>query len=840
MAVSPFNLLPAIPESLEGLAELATDLRWSWSHSADVLWERIDPEIWAVTRNPWLILQSVSTAHLEKLVEDRDFQELVENHVKAHRETLKETGWFAQTHGASPLTVAYFSMEFGLSEALPIYSGGLGILAGDHLKTSSDLGVPLVGIGLLYQQGYFRQALDADGSQIEFYPYNDPSQLPILPVRDKEGEWLRIALDFPGRILRLRAWEARVGRVKLYLLDSNDPVNTPADQAITSELYGGGPEMRLQQEISLGIGGWRLLHALGIRADVCHLNEGHAALAILERVRTVMAETGAPFHVVFAAVRAGNVFTSHTPVSAGFDRFSPALAAQYLGAYADKLGLGMDGLLALGRKDPQNATEPLNMAYLAIRGSNAVNGVSRLHGEVSRRIFQPLFPRWPRSEVPVSHVTNGIHTPSWDSAAADALWSESCGKERWLGTLHTIEEDLKQVSDETLWKFRAKGRQKLIQDVRKRLVRQLASSDVTDERVRAAGDALEPDAFTIGFARRFAGYKRPDLLLRDQDRLMQLLNNRDRPVQFIIAGKAHPLDGEGKALVKAYSRFIRDRGVSHRLVFLVDYDMVLAEQLVQGVDLWLNTPRRPWEACGTSGMKVLVNGGLNLSELDGWWAEAYCPEAGWALGDGREHGEDPAWDDHEADQLYRLLEEEVTPCFYDRDERGIPRAWVARMRKSMAELTPRFSSNRMVREYVDRFYLPAGRNYRARKANNVEKAAEICGWRESLKKNWHRLRFGALEVQERENAYYFSLPVYLNGLDPSAVTVQIYADSSGGEAPELYPMARGRRLAETQNAYSYALTIPVHRPGSDYTPRIIPFQEEAAVPVEEHHILWYR
>lgn len=840
MAISPYNFIPPIPERLEGLAELATDLRWSWSHSADVLWERIDPEIWAITRNPWLILQSVSTSHLEKLAEDGDFRKLVESHVKAHGESLEETGWFTQTHGPTPLTVAYFSMEFGLSEALPIYSGGLGILAGDYLKTSSDLGVPLMGVGLLYQQGYFRQSLDASGAQIEFYPYNDPSQLPIVPVRDEEGEWLRIAVSFPGRILRLRAWEAKVGRVKLYLLDSNDPVNLPADQAITSELYGGGPEMRLQQEMALGIGGWRLLNTLGISVDVCHLNEGHAALAILERVRTVMAETDAPFHVAFAAVRAGNVFTTHTPVPAGFDRFSPALAGHYLGAYADELGLGMDGLLALGRKDPGNAKEPLNMAYLAIRGSNSVNGVSRLHGEVSRRIFQPLFPRWPRPEVPVSHITNGIHTPSWDSAAADALWSESCGKQRWLGTLHTIEEDLKQVSDETLWEFRAKGRQKLIQDVRQRLVRQLAASEVTNERVRAVEEALEPDAITIGFARRFAGYKRPNLLLQDGDRLMKLLNNRDRPVQFIIAGKAHPLDGEGKSLVKAYARFIRNRGVSHRLVFLVDYDMVLGEQLVQGVDLWLNTPRRPWEACGTSGMKVLVNGGLNLSELDGWWAEAYCPEAGWALGDGREHGEDPSWDDHEADQLYRLLEEEVIPCFYDRDESGIPRAWVARMRKSMAELTPRFSSNRMLREYVDRFYLPAGRNYRDRKANNAEKAAEIRRWQESLKKNWHRLRFGTLEIQASEDTYHFSLPVYLNGLDPGTVIVQIYADPSDGGEPEIYPMARGRRLADTQSAYSYTLSIPADRLGSDYTPRIIPFQEEAAVPLEAHHILWYR
>ena len=840
MAISPLYFISPIPDRLEGLAELAIDLRWSWSHTSDPLWERIDPEIWELTRNPWLILQSTTMSHLENLAEDGNFRKLVDDHVKEHRRNMEETGWFHQTHDPSPLSVAYFSMEFGLSEALPIYSGGLGILAGDHLKTSSDLGVPLVGVGLLYQQGYFRQAVDATGAQIEFYPYNEPSQLPIVPVRDEEGGWLRIEVDFPGRVLRLRAWEAKVGRVKLYLLDSNDPINTPADQAITSELYGGGPEMRLQQEIVLGIGGWRLLHTLGIKANVCHLNEGHAALAILERVRMFMADMGQPFDVALAAVRAGNVFTTHTPVSAGFDRFPPPLAGQYLSAYAEKLGLGMDGLLALGRRDPNNATEPLNMAYLAIRGSGTINGVSRLHGEVSRRIFQPIFPRWPRHEVPVSHITNGIHTPSWDSAAADTLWSDACGKERWLGTLRTIEEDLKQVSDEVLWKFRAEGRQKLIRDVRKRLVRQLESTNITTERVQEARQVLEPDVITIGFARRFAGYKRPNLLLHDEDRLMRLLNNRDRPVQFIIAGKAHPLDEEGKGLVKVWSRFIRRSGASNRVIFLADYDMVLAEQLVQGVDLWINTPRRPWEACGTSGMKVLVNGGLNLSELDGWWAEAYCPEAGWALGDGQEHGDDPAWDGHEADQLYRLLEEEVIPCFYDRDNNGIPRAWVERMRKSMAELTPRFSSNRMLREYVNRFYLPACLAYENRSADHANKALQLCEWRESIKRNWNRLRFGTLEVHEKEDTYHFALPVHLKDLDPGAVIVQIYADAHEQGEAEIYPMERGQRLTETETAHVYTLSIPARRPISDYTPRVIPFKEDAAVPLEAPHILWYR
>ncbi len=840
MTISAYYLIPPLPEGLEGLAEMGLDLRWSWSHATDPLWERLDPELWNLTRNPWLILQSVSYARLETLARDTDFRTQVEEQVKAHRKNLEQSSWFSEAHADASLTVAYFSMEFGLSEALPIYSGGLGILAGDYLKTASDLGVPAVGIGLLYQQGYFRQVIDAGGAQLEFYPYNDPSQLPVLPVRDPQGEWLRMELDFPGRPVRLRVWEAKVGRAKLYLLDSNDPANSPADQCITAELYGGGPELRLQQEIVLGIGGWQLLRRLGIDASICHLNEGHAALAVIERARSLMEASGQPFEVALAATRAGNIFTTHTPVEAGFDRFSPPLVGQYLAAYAEQLAIGLDGLLGLGRLNPRNAAEPLNMAYLAIRGSARVNGVSRLHGEVSRRIFQDLFPRWPLPEVPVTHVTNGIHVPSWDSAAADELWHDACGKKRWLGTMSTLEEDLKQVPDETLWDFRNAGCRQLVAYVRLRLARQLEAAGASAQEIAEAGRALDPDAFTMGFARRFAAYKRPNLLLRDPERLAGLLQKSDRPAQLIIAGKAHPQDAGGKQLVQAWSEFIRRSKLQSRIIFLADYDMSLAERLVQGVDLWINTPRRPWEASGTSGMKVLVNGGLNLSELDGWWAEAYRPEVGWALGDGREHGDDPAWDAREAEQLFRLLEEEVLPAFYDRDSSGIPKSWTQRMRLSMAELTPQFSSNRMVREYVENLYLPALSAYRERSADGARLSVRLCRQRGLLETRWQQLSFGSLEFEEQDGHYAFKLPVFYDEIDPEAIQVQLYAEPRNGSNAEIHPMLRGQQPSMPARGCSYSARIPAQRPAGDYTPRVIPALEGTVVPIETNRILWYR
>ncbi|MBP2671984.1 MAG: alpha-glucan phosphorylase, partial [candidate division NC10 bacterium] len=734
--------------------------------------------------------------------------------------------------------VAYFSMEFMLSEALPIYSGGLGNVAGDQLKAASDLGVPVVGVGLLYQQGYFRQVLGKDGSQRAIYPYNDPGQLPISAVRDAKGEWLRLEVRFPGYSLWLRAWEAQVGRVKLYLLDSNDPANYPPHRGITSELYGGDAELRLKQEMALGIGGWRLLRGLGIQPQVCHLNEGHAALAVLERAREFMEETGQPFEVALAVTRTGNVFTTHTAVPAGFDRFSPALFERFLGGYARRLRISTDELLALGRLNPDDPFEPFNMAYLAIRGSGAVNGVSRLHGEVSRRIFAPLFHRWPEAEIPVGHVTNGVHVPSWDSEAADALWTDACGKDRWLGPKESLEKDFRRVPDAKLWQTRCESRKALVGFARERLARQLAVGGEPSDVVERARSIFDPDALTLGFARRFATYKRPNLLLHDPERLLRLLNHSERPVQLIIAGKAHPADGPGQSLIQQWMRFIARPEARPRVMFLSDYDMLLTEQLVQGVDVWLNTPRRPWEASGTSGMKVLVNGGINISELDGWWAEAYARDVGWALGDGREHGDDPAWDAVEAERLYDLLEREVIPEFYQRDANGMPKAWVARMRESMARLTPRFSAGRTVREYTEIYYLPALAAYQERAAQKGALGAKIVDWRKTLDRQWPGLRFGDVRVKTVRQKHEFEVQVFFDGLDPNAVRVELYADVEGKSPAVREELSRVRQMAA--RAYVYGGSVPATRPAADFTPRVVPDFPEAMIPLEARHILWQK
>ncbi len=837
-----YNLLPTDIEGFDSLAELALDMRWSWSHATDEVWRRLDPELWEITNNPWVVLQTVSRDQIERVLADPVFRKNVDDLVQTRRQAAEAPAWFQQTHPQTPLTcAAYFSMEFMLSEALPIYSGGLGNVTGDQLKAASDLGVPVVGVGLLYQQGYFRQVIDKDGEQQALFPYNDPGQLPITPLRQANGEWLRLEVALPGYSVWLRAWQVQVGRVKLYLLDSNDAANYPAHRGITSELYGGGPELRLKQELLLGIGGWRLLGALGIRPEVCHLNEGHSAFAVLERARGFMKETAQPFEVALAATRAGNLFTTHTAVAAGFDRFAPALIEQYLGGYAEqKLGISLKDLLALGRQNRDDSSESFNMAYLAIRGSGAVNGVSRLHGTVSRHLFESLFPRWPENEVPVGHVTNGVHVPSWDSAAADNLWTGACGKDRWLGTTENLDEDIRRVSDVKLWEFRIAASKSFVEYARERLYRQLAASGAPPDAVEGAKHLFNPNALTLGFARRFAAYKRPNLLLHDPERLLRLLTNPDRPVQLIIAGKAHPEDRAGQALIHEWINFIRRPEARPHVIFLSDYDMLLTEHLVQGVDVWINTPRRPWEACGTSGMKVLVNGGLNLSELDGWWAEAYTPEVGWPLGDGREHGDDPAWDAVEADALYGLLERQVLPEFYTRDKKDIPTAWVARMRESMARLTPRFSANRTVREYTERHYLPAAAAYRLRTANKGEIGRQMVDWQHSLAQKWASLHFGEVKIEANGKQHAFEVQVYLNDLDPNAVRVELYADGVNGGAPVRREMKRVSQLAGVAGGYVYNASVPAARPAADYAARVIPLSSGAAVPLEAGHILWQR
>ena len=834
--------LRADVDGSELLAELALDLHWSWDHCTDEVWRQLDPALWERTQNPWAVLQAVSRERLQAALADANFSKNIHDLVQSMRHSTETPAWFQETHAQSPLTrVAYFSMEFMLSEALPIYSGGLGNVAGDQLKAASDLGVPVVGVGLLYQQGYFRQVIDADGAQQAFFPYNDPGQLPITPLRRANGEWLRLQLDLPGHPIWLRAWQAQVGRAKLYLLDTNDAVNFPPYRGIAGELYGGGPDRRLMQELVLGIGGWRLLTELGIEPEVCHLNEGHAAFAVLERARSFMKTTGQPFDVALAVTRTGNLFTTHTAVAAGFDRFAPALVEHCLGGYAqEQLGITLHDLLALGRQKPDDESEAFNMAYLATRGSRAVNGVSRLHGEVSRRIFTSLFPRWPNDEIPVGHVTNGVHMPSWDSAAADDLWTEACGKDRWRSTTERLEEDIRGLSDARLWQFRAAGRKHLVEYARQRLTQQLAASGASSEAVEGVKRLFDPNTLTLGFARRFATYKRPNLLLHDPDRLLRLLSDPERPVQLILAGKAHPADQAGQALIQEWMHFIRRPEVRQHAVFLADYDMLLTEHLAQGVDVWLNTPRRPWEASGTSGMKVLVNGGLNLSELDGWWAEAYTPEVGWALGDGQEHGDDPTWDAVEATALYELLEREVVPQFYARDPHGIPTAWIARIRESMARLTPRYSTNRTVREYTEQYYLPAATGYRERAADNGAIGKQMVEWQRSLEQNWPVLRFGELKVASDEEQHVFEVDVHLGDLDPNEVRVELYANGIDGGDPVAQEMTHGSQLAGDSRRLLYRVSVPAKRPSSDYTPRAIPHYPGVAVPLEAGRILWQR
>ncbi len=839
------KLYPYMPTEVDGfdsLAELALDMRWSWSHYADEVWRKLDPELWDFTQNPWVVLQTVSREKLERKLADPLFRGEVNNLIKIKNQSTELEAWFQKNHPQTPLTcIAYFSMEFMLSEALPIYSGGLGNVAGDQLKAASDLGVPVVGVGLLYQQGYFRQVIDKDGAQQALFPYNDPGQLPITPLRKPNGDWLRLEITLPGYSVWLRTWQVQVGRVKLYLLDSNDAANFPAHRGITSELYGGGPELRLKQEIILGIGGWRLLAALDIHPEVCHLNEGHAAFAVLERARNFMEETGQSFEAALYVTRAGNLFTSHTAVAAGFDRFQPALIQQYLGGYAEqKLGITLNDLLALGRRNPEDSSESFNMAYLAVRGSGAVNGVSRLHGKVSRHLFEPLFPRWPTDEVPVGHVTNGVHMPTWDSAAADELWTEACGKDRWLGTTETLDENIRRIPDEKLWQFRTVALKALVEYARERLSRQLAEAGASPEMFNDTKYLFDPNSLTLGFARRFATYKRPNLLLHDPQRLLSILSNTEHPVQLIIAGKAHPEDLAGQKLIQEWVRFIRQPEVRRHAIFLSDYDMHLTGHLVQGVDVWINTPRRPWEASGTSGMKVLVNGGLNLSELDGWWAEAYIPEVGWALGDGKEHGDDPAWDTEEANALYNLLENELIPEFYNRDEKGIPKSWVARIRESMAMLTPRFSANRTVQEYTEQHYIPAAASYRVRASDKGSLGKKLVNWQHTIEQKWAEVHFDEIKVETNRQMHVFEVKVHLNDIDPNAVRVELYADGINGGSPVKVEMKLISQLTDKTNRYVYGTQVSVNRPAADYTARLTPHYEGVAIPLEAAQILWQR
>lgn len=831
-----------LPEALNGLFTLALDLRWSWQHGSDQLWRTIDPETWDSTRNAWLVLNSAAGDHLDDLSRDPGFLSRFRDQMEAHEQFVRTRTWYSeQCRDELDRGIAFFCMEYGLSESLPLYSGGLGVLAGDYLKAASDLGVPVTAVGLLYQQGYFRQAISTDGEQLEFFPYNDPTMLPVSPLRDKDDQWLRVVVPLPGRDLRLRAWVGQVGHCELLLLDSNDPRNEPGDRGITSELYTGDPEKRLQQEMVLGIGGWRLLRALGRDPAVCHLNEGHCALALIERAFGWARDNERDFDTARMATRATNLFTTHTSVAAGFDRFPRRLIQLYLGPWLASHDLTVDELMALGthNSDHDAVGDPLlNMAWLALNMSGRVNGVSRIHRKVSQTIFEAFFPRWPAEDIPVDYVTNGIHTPSWDSAEADALWTRACGKDRWRRPMDSS-CPMGTISDQDLWDMRLAQKKRLIRYLRQRLASQHCEHNPANDPAAACGLLLDNETLTLGFARRFTDYKRPDLLLRDPERLLALLNHRDKPVQIVLAGKAHPYDKTGKALIRRWKHFSRLPEAEGKVVFIEDYDLGVANQLIQGVDVWLNTPRHPWEACGTSGMKVLVNGGLNLSQFDGWWAEAWTPDVGWAIRPGATFEELSHTNDHDAAdarELFDLLENEVIPAFYRVDQEGRPKEWIKMIRASMDQLTAHYSANRMVREYVESFYQPMVTLGRRRDPDTahamVQEAREINA-------HWSRLRFTSVDVEEQDGKQTFIVDVYLDGVPPDLIGVELVTEASEYGPRQVHVMERKQALEGSACGWIYEGTVPA-RPEGHYTPRIRVSDDRLSLPLENSSILWLR
>ena len=843
-----YRVLPAIPPMLAPLGELAMNLRWSWDHDTIGLFRRMDRDAWEKSgHNPRLMLGTMDQVRLEELEADEAFLAHMRRVHTSLQEYLQMPGWCARRHPeAAAIRIAYFSAEFGLTECVPNYAGGLGILAGDHLKSASDLGLPLVGVGLAYQTGYFQQYLNADGWQQETYPLNDFYNLPMEPVNGDDGAQLSVAVEFPGRQVHARIWVVRVGRVPLYLLDTNVDRNSPADRGITGALYGGDNETRIQQEVVLGIGGMRALTAMGLQPTVCHMNEGHSAFLGVERARMFMQTNGMDYHVARQATAAGNTFTTHTPVEAGFDRFDAGLVQRYLGEYSGRLGLNFDQFMALGRNNAGDHSEPFNMAVLAARHSAACNGVSKLHGDVTRRMARRSWPGFPENEIPIGYVTNGVHTRSWISQEMSALLDRYLGP-RWAEdpTDISVWTRVHDIPDEELWSVRQRRRERLISWARRRLADQMRARGASEEEATVARGVLNSEVLTIGFARRFATYKRATLILREQARLKKLLNDSKRPVQLVVAGKAHPHDQEGKELIRQLLQFIHDPEVRRRVVFIENYDMSVARYLVQGVDLWLNTPRRPMEASGTSGMKLLANGGLNFSILDGWWNEAYDPEVGWAIGKGEDYTDFEYQDRIEADMLYHVLESDIVPLFYERDAEDLPRRWISRMKFSMAMLTPIFNTNRMVAQYAERFYLPSAKRHCELAAGHAARAKALMEWRWRVRGSWQQIKVERIHAAvPKELKVGASLDVTadvkLGGLTPDDVRVELYygqMDPAGSlPTASKASMTAGRRQGDVCTFNGRVACGDSGMCG--FTVRVLPYHPDAVIPYEVPLIAW--
>jgi len=733
---------PNLPERLRPLMDMAKNIWFCWNQEAIELFRSVDQNLWEETgHNPLAILGRLKNTRIQELLKDEGFiLEMDRVSGEFNRYVADRRAYEFSLDTPLDFTVAYLSAEYGLTDSLPIYSGGLGVLAGDHLKSASDLRVPLVAVGLIYQKGYFRQYLNADGWQQETYPDNNFHVLPVTLDRDPDNNLMMIEVPLKDRSVKVRIWRIQVGRVPLILLDTNNVENREEDRDITSYLYGGDRDMRLRQEIVLGIGGVRALSKLGYRPAVYHMNEGHSALALLERIRMLMEENHLSFAEAREAVYASSIFTTHTPVPAGIDIFDRSLMSSYLGNYIRSLGLSMEAFLSLGTQDA-NPNEPFNMAIMAIKNSALTNGVSELHKKVSRRMWSGIWKTLPQIDIPIEGVTNGIHIPSWISSDMTGLFDRYLGR-RWAEDPDNIKvwERVNRIPDSELWRTHERRRERLVAFTRQRLQEQLLRRGAQKMEIQAAGEALNPQALTIGFARRFATYKRGDLILKDPNRLARLLNDPQRPVQIIFAGKAHPQDQVGKEVIRNIIHLANLPEFRHRMAFVEDYDMNVARYMVQGSDVWLNNPRRPLEACGTSGMKAAANGALNMSVLDGWWAEGYQTGVGWAIGSGEEYENSDYQDQVEGQAIYDLLERYVVPLFYERGRDNLPRGWIGMMRNSMCTLAARFNSHRMVQDYVHRFYVPSALNWKRIGLNGFEGARQLTRWADRMRANWSQLQ----------------------------------------------------------------------------------------------------
>ncbi len=860
--VRSFTVLPALPEPLKDLEIIAKNMFWSWNSEFVEIFTRIDSNLWSSCgHNPVKLLGSVSQAKLDALAENQGFLGQLQRAGEKLRAYLERPTWYESVCSkCSEPVIAYFSAEFGVHECLPIYAGGLGILAGDHLKSASDLGVPLVGVGLLYQKGYFRQYLNIDGWQQEIYVENDFYNMPIELVRKESGRPLTISVEYPGRCVIAQIWRVSIGRVKLFLLDTNVHANAPIDRMITSSLYGGDRELRIRQEMMLGIGGFKALSAMGITPAVCHMNEGHAAFMALERIRELRSEQSMTFDEAVEAARAGNVFTIHTPVKAGLDEFRVELMDKYFGSYFPKLGINRKRFLALGRILPDDDSEPFKMPVLALRLSSCTNGVSKLHGRISRGIWGSLWPGVPHDEIPIISITNGIHIKNWVSDEIDSLYEKYLGPS-WADEAmqKPLWEAMDQIPDEELWRIHQRCKEQLIVFARNRLKAQMQRRGTYHTELNHAEEVLDPEALTIGFARRFASYKRGQLLLKDPQRLAKLLTDKDRPMQVIFAGKAHPRDTEGKDIIRQIVHFASQQGIRRRIVFLEDYDIDIARVMVRGVDVWLNNPRRPMEASGTSGMKAAVNGVLNMSTSDGWWCEGYTRGGGWVIGAGEIYEDSDYQDVVESQAIYDMLENEVIPLFYTRSADNLPRAWIRRVKNSVKWIAPRFNTHRMVAEYTRRFYNLAASKWRFLTAEACARARAFSSWKSSVREAWTEfaVKDVIMEVHNGDGNKQLNPKqpelkvgsqlsvralVKLGKANPNDVSVELYygpvdtwENIRDGSAVRM----AYERAAEQGNEHWFVGSMPCRKTGQHgVAVRVLPRHPDLVNPYEMGLILW--